>query len=73
MKKVKRTPSLIKFIAGIIVGVAGFAFAIMLLVKMPFLAKLFNSLWEVGWALLSFIIGLLGFYLAKSAGWAKKP
>jgi hypothetical protein len=73
---VKNIPSLTKitlrFVIGVIIGVAGFAFVIMLKVKMPFLAKLFNSSW-VGylWAFLFIVIGLLGFSLAKDAGWRK--
>ena len=66
------TPSLIsftiKFIIGIVVGVSGFALAIMLQVKMPFLAKLYSSSW---WTFLFIVIGLLGFYLVKYAGWSK--
>ena len=61
----------IKFIIGIFVGVAGFALAIMLQVKMPFLTKLYNSSWGVWWTFLFILIGLLGFYLAKNAGWSK--
>ena len=72
----KNTPSLnkftVKFIIGIIVGVAGFAFTIMLQVKMPFLANLYSSYWGIFWTFLFIIIGLLGFYLAKNAGWSVK-
>lgn len=74
--KVMNTPSLIKFttkfITGITVGIAGVAFAIMLQVKMPFLVALFNSPWHIVWTVLFIGIGLLGFWLAKDAGWSKK-
>ena len=55
-----------QFILGVIVGIAGFALTIMLLVKISFFAN-----WGIGWILLFIVIGLFGFFLAKYAGWSK--
>ena len=74
----KKTPNLIKFttkfIIGIVVGVAGIALAIMLWVKLPFLAELYNSSWGVlRWSIAFILIWLLGFLVAIDAGWSKNP
>lgn len=55
-----------QFIFGIVLGVTGFALTIMLIFKV----SIFKD-WSIGWALLFMIIGLIGFFLTKYAGWSK--